>query len=48
MLLGCNLVDTSPSFNDGKSEAMVGKVLNELFASKKLQRDVGIHIVQRS
>jgi hypothetical protein len=36
---GINLIDTSTNYTDGSSEKLVGKVLQELFASGELQRE---------
>lgn len=37
--MGCNLIDTSANYTDGGSEELIGKVLQDLFHSKKLSRD---------
>jgi uncharacterized protein YyaL (SSP411 family)/aryl-alcohol dehydrogenase-like predicted oxidoreductase len=36
---GINLVDTSTNYADGHSERLIGQVLSELFAAKKVERE---------
>jgi len=35
----CNLIDTSTNYTDGKSEELIGRVLNELCESNQLRRE---------
>lgn len=44
LLNGINLIDTSANYSDGGSEQLIGQVLNDLCAAKKIQRDVLIII----
>mmetsp|Transcript_31656 Transcript_31656/g.73923 ORF Transcript_31656/g.73923 Transcript_31656/m.73923 type:complete len:709 (+) Transcript_31656:77-2203(+) len=37
--LGCNLIDVAPNYSDGEAEEVVGSVLRELMADKKVRRD---------
>mmetsp|Transcript_55862 Transcript_55862/g.103407 ORF Transcript_55862/g.103407 Transcript_55862/m.103407 type:complete len:701 (+) Transcript_55862:70-2172(+) len=37
--LGCNVVDVAPNYSDGVAEEVVGTVLTELIADKKVRRD---------
>lgn len=39
ILSGCNLIDTSTNYTNGRSEQCVGSVLQELISMKKIQRD---------
>lgn len=43
---GCNLIDTSPSYNNGASELLIGQVLAELFEKKELTREQVIVVTQ--
>lgn len=43
---GCNLIDTSPSYNNGASELLVGQVLSELFQTKERTREQVIVVTQ--
>lgn len=36
---GCNLIDTSTNYTDGRSESCIGKVLADLFEEKTLRRE---------
>jgi hypothetical protein len=40
LISGMNLIDTSPNFSGGHSEAFVGDVLSGLVESEAIQRDV--------
>lgn len=39
MLSGINIIDTSSNYSDGGSEVLVGKILNNLIAENKINRD---------
>ncbi|MCM2279905.1 MAG: aldo/keto reductase [Oligoflexia bacterium] len=47
LLGGCNLVDTAANYGEGASELLIGQVLGELTAEKKLLRE-HVHVVTKA
>lgn len=39
LLSGCNIIDTSTNYGDGKAESLIGKTLHSLIQEKKIFRD---------